>query len=59
LEGIKHLFYLKGIEDLGLHYFQFVDPKLVGYANAGYKSNPATIKSQSSSIFLQHGVAIS
>jgi hypothetical protein len=36
-----------------------MDPKLVGYANAGYRSNPATPKSQTSYVFLRHGVAIS
>jgi len=56
---IKHLpCYLKGSEDLGLHYSQSVDPKLVGYANVGYKSNPTT-KSQTGYVFLRHGTAMS
>lgn len=58
--GIKHLLcYLKGTEDLGLHYTRSMDPKLVGYADAGYKSDPATSKFQTGYVFLRHGAAIS
>ena len=58
--GIKHLFrYLKGTEDLGLHYTRSIDPTLVGYADAGYRSDPATSKSQTGYVFLRHGAALS
>ena len=32
---------------------------MVGYADAGYRSNPATSKSQTGYVFLRHGAAIS
>ena len=58
--GIKHLFrYLKGTEHLGLHYTRSANPTLVGYADAGYRSDPATSKSQTGYVFLRHGAAIS
>jgi hypothetical protein len=58
--GIKHLFrYLKGTEHLGLHYTRSANSTLVGYADAGYRSDPATSKSQTGYVFLRHGAAIS
>jgi len=58
--GIKHLFhYLKGTKDLRLHYSQSLDPTLVEYADARYRSDPATSKSQIGYIFLRHGAALS
>ena len=39
--GIKHIFqYLKGTTDMGLFYSKDCSPDLVGYADAGYLSDP-------------------
>jgi len=58
--GIKYLFrYLKRTEDLGLHYSRSMEPTLVGYADAGYRSDLATSKSQTGYVSLRHGAAIS
>ena len=39
--GIKHILrYLRGISDMGLFYSKAMEPQLLGYADAGYLSNP-------------------
>ena len=44
--GVKHvLCYLRGIEDLGLHYMKDGTPKVVGYVDAGFKSDETSSKS--------------
>ena len=44
---VKHLFrYLRGTEDLSLHYTQDQIPGFIGYANVGYKSDVRIGKSQ-------------
>jgi hypothetical protein len=60
-KGIKHLFrYLKGTEDLGLFYEEKCKvPGLVGYADAGYLSDPHACRSQNGYVFLLNGTAIS
>ena len=58
--GVKHLFrYLRGTKDLGLLYSRNGASRLVGYANAGYKSDPKTGKSQTGYIFLKNGAPVS
>ena len=58
--GIKHLLrYLRGTEDLGLLYSRDGAAKFVGYADAGYKSNPKSGKSQTGYIFIKNGAPIS
>ena len=58
--GVKHLLrYLRGTEDLGLHYTRDQDPGLTGYADAGYKSDVKTGKSQTGYIFIKNNAPIS
>ena len=58
--GVKHLFrYLRGTKDLGLLYSRDGVSKVVGYADAGYKSDPKSGKSQTGYIFLKNGAPIS
>ena len=39
--GIKHILrYLRGTSDMGLFYSKVMEPQLLGYANAGYLSDP-------------------
>jgi hypothetical protein len=59
-KGIKDIFrYLQGTKDLGLFYRRNQDLTLVGYADAGYLSDPHTCKSQTGYVFLCGGTAIS
>ena len=59
-KGIKDIFrYLQGTKDLGLFYRRNQDLSLVGYADAGYLSDPHTSKSQTGYVFLCGGTAIS
>jgi hypothetical protein len=59
--GIKHCFrYLAGTIDYGLHYgpsYSSTDP--IGYADAGYLSDPHQCKSRSGYVFTSGGTAIS
>jgi len=58
--GIKHLFrYLRGTKDLGLFYQSSEGVTLVGYADAGYMSDPQKAKSQNGYVFTFGGTAIS
>ena len=58
--GIKHLFrYLRGTQDLGLFYQAKSDATLIGYADAGYLSDPQKAKSQSGYVFTYGGTPIS
>ncbi|KAM1628851.1 hypothetical protein ACFX2K_017216 [Malus domestica] len=69
--GVKDIFrYLKGTTDLGLFYpyesssdaapyAHRVDSRLVGYANAGYLSDPHKARSQTGYVFTVGGTAIS
>ena len=58
-QGVKHLLrYLRGTEDLGLH-FKRGPGEIVGYADSGFKTDPASGKSQTGWIFLKNGAPIS
>ena len=60
--GVKNIFrYLQGTKDLGL-FFQFQknqDSDMIGYADAGYLSDPHNARSQTGFVFLHGGTAIS
>ncbi|KAM3298233.1 hypothetical protein ACQJBY_039939 [Aegilops geniculata] len=60
--GVKNIFrYLQGTKDLGL-FFQFQknqDSDVIGYADAGYLSDPHNARSQTGFVFLHGGTAIS
>ena len=45
---VKHLLkYLRGTSDIGLFYSKVPKPKLLGYTDAGYLSDPHKARSQS------------
>ena len=57
---MKHVFrYLQGTEDLELHYTKDGTSEIVGYVDAGYKSDVDFGKSQTGYIFLQNNAPIS
>ena len=58
--GIKHILqYLKGTSDMGIFYSKESKQQLLGYADAGYLSNPHKARSQTSYVFSSNGAAIS
>ncbi|KAK9065411.1 hypothetical protein SSX86_016794 [Deinandra increscens subsp. villosa] len=58
--GIKHVLrYLPGTVDLGLFYPNDSKEGLVGYADAGYLSDPHKARSQTGYVFMNGGTAIS
>jgi hypothetical protein len=58
--GIKTVLrYLQGTQDLGLFYKRNQDLTMVGYADAGYMSDPHNARSQTGFVFLCGGTAIS
>ncbi|GJY92150.1 retrovirus-related pol polyprotein from transposon TNT 1-94 [Tanacetum coccineum] len=58
--GIKHIFrYLRGSTDLGLFYSNNSKQGLVGYADAGYLSDPHKARSQTGYVYLNGGTVIS
>ena len=58
--GVKHLLrYLRGTEDLGLHFRKSSSSSITGYADAGFKTDPSTGKSQTGYIFIKNGAPIS
>ncbi|KAL0296801.1 UNVERIFIED_CONTAM: Secreted RxLR effector protein [Sesamum radiatum] len=58
--GIKHILrYLRGTMDMGLFYSKVSNCDLVGYADAGYLSDPHNGISQTGYLFLCGGTAIS
>ena len=58
--GIKHILrYLRGTTDLGLLYSNGSKPQLVGYADAGYLSNPHKDRSQIGYLFTNGNTTIS
>ena len=58
--GIKHVFrYLRGTIDLGLFYPKDTKQGLIGYADAGYLSDPHKARSQTGYVFKYGGTAIS
>jgi hypothetical protein len=58
--GVKTILrYLKGTQDLGLFFPKNQDQNMVGYADAGYQSDPHNGISQTGFVFLCGGTAIS
>ncbi|KAL7148007.1 hypothetical protein ABFS83_06G149700 [Erythranthe nasuta] len=59
--GVKHIFrYLRGTADLGLFYSKnATNQGLVGYADAGYRSDPHKARSQTGYLFCYNGAGIS
>ena len=58
--GIKHVFrYLQGTTDLGLFYPKSSKGQMIGFADAGYLSDPHKARSQTGYVFTIGGTAIS
>lgn len=58
--GVKHILrYLKGTMDMGLFFSNKSKSDLIGYADAGYKSDPHQGRSQTGYLFTHGGTAIS
>ena len=58
--GIKHILrYLNGTTDMSLFYSNKSKEKLLGYADAGYLSDPHKARSQTGYVFNYNGTAIS
>ncbi|XP_074322872.1 secreted RxLR effector protein 161-like [Apium graveolens] len=58
--GVKQIFrYLRGTMDMGLFYSKYSKAELIGYADAGYRSDPYKRRSQTSYIFTYGDIAIS
>ena len=58
--GIKHILrYLRGTSDMRLFYSKAMEPQLLGYADAGYLSDPHKARSQTGYIFTYGNTAIS
>lgn len=58
--GVKHLMrYLRGTEDLGLHFTKNAEPQIIGYADSGFRTDELSGKSQTGYIFLKSGAPIS
>ena len=58
--GVKQIFrYLRGTQDLGLFFKKNQDLTIVGYADAGYLSDPHKALSQTGYVFLCGGTTIS
>ena len=59
-QGLKHLMrYLRGTEDLGLHFRKDTSSDVIGYAYFGFKTDPVSGKSQTRYIFIKNGAPIS
>ena len=59
-KGIQHILrYLSGTTDMGLFYSNKSKEKLLGYADAGYLSDPHKVRSQTGYVFNYNGTAIS
>ena len=58
--GVRHLFrYLRGTEDLGLLYTPGGTKRIIGYADAGFRSDEVSGKSQTGYIFIKNNAPIS
>ena len=58
-KGIKHILrYLRENVDFGLFYSNNSKQELIGYADAGYLSDPHKAKSQTGYVFTNNGTAI-
>ena len=59
-KGVKHvLHYLRGTTEMGLFYPNCSNPQLIGYADAGYLSDPHKGRSQTGYLFTYGNTAIS
>lgn len=59
-QAVKHLMrYLRGIEDLGLHFRKDTGADIVGYTDFGFKTDKTSGKSQTGYIFLKNRAPIS
>ena len=59
-KGIQHILrFLSGTTDMGLFYSNKSKEKLLGYADAGYLSDPHKARSQTGYVFNYNGTAIS
>jgi hypothetical protein len=59
-QGVKHLLrYLRGTEDLGLHFRKNTSSDIIGYVDSGFKTDPVSGKSQTGYIFIKNGAPIS
>ena len=59
-QGLKHLLrYLRGTEDLGLHFRKDTPSDIIGYADSSFKTDPVSGKSQTGYIFIKNGAPIS
>ena len=57
---IKHILqYLRGTSDMSLYYSKESKSQLIGYANAGYLSDPHKARSQTGYVFTYGGMTIS
>ena len=57
---IKHILrYLRGISDIGVYYSKESKSQLIGYADAGYLSDPHKARSQMGYVFTYGGMTIS
>ena len=57
--GVKHLLrYLRGTEDLGLFYTKGGQEEITGYADAGFRSDEVSGKSQTGYIFIKNNAPI-
>ncbi|GMI81043.1 hypothetical protein HRI_001773600 [Hibiscus trionum] len=58
--GVKHIFrYLQGTKDMGLFFSNLSKTELVGFADAGYLSDPHNARSQTDYVFTYGGTIIS
>ena len=58
--GVKHVLrYLRGTTNMGLFYSNKSNPRLVGYADAGYLSDPHKGRSQTGHLFTCGNIVIS
>ncbi|XP_057247501.1 secreted RxLR effector protein 161-like [Beta vulgaris subsp. vulgaris] len=58
--GIKHVLrYLQGTKDMGLFFSNQPKEDLIGFADAGYLSDPHNARSQTGYVFTSGGTAIS
>ncbi|XP_057248979.1 secreted RxLR effector protein 161-like [Beta vulgaris subsp. vulgaris] len=58
--GIKHIFrYLQGTKDKGLFFSNLSKEAMIGFADAGYLSDPHNARSQTGYVFTHGGTAIS
>ncbi|WKA08579.1 hypothetical protein VitviT2T_026289 [Vitis vinifera] len=58
--GVKHILrYLRGTSDMSLYYSKESKSQLIGYADAGYLSDPHKTRSQTGYVFTYGGTTIS